>query len=272
MTTADVAVGTVASPSTWAPLRRKVFRALWAAQLFANIGTWMQVVGAQWLLIGEPNATTLVALVQTAISLPLVLLALPSGVLADVFDRRRLLIGAQTYQGLVAVSMAAITLSGRMTPVLLLTMTFALSCGAALMIPAWQAIQPDLVPREQIPSAMALSGVNINVARAVGPAIAGALVAAAGAGWVFAVNAVSFVAAATLVGRWRQPTKAAETPERLVAALWGRQPLRSPLPRRTPGAVANGAVHPAGQRAVCNSTRRTPLTNLVLTSYIFNIS
>ncbi|GAC1324897.1 MAG: MFS transporter [Mycobacteriales bacterium] len=229
-----MAVSAAASPSTWTPLRRKVFRALWAAQLFANIGTWMQVVGAQWLLIGEPNATTLVALVQTAISLPLVLLALPSGVLADVFDRRRLLMGAQTYQGLVAASMAAITLSGRMTPVLLLSMTFALSCGAALMIPAWQAIQPDLVPREQIPSAMALSGVNTNVARAVGPAVAGAIVAAAGAGWVFAVNAVSFAAAAALVSRWQQPAKAAETPERLVAALWagGRYVRHSPVVRR----------------------------------------
>lgn len=234
MTTADAPVAATAVPSTWAPLRRRVFRTLWVAQLCANVGTWMQVVGAQWLLIGEPNATTLVALVQTAISLPLVMLALPSGVLADVFDRRRLLVGAQTYQGLVAAAMALITLSGRMTPVLLLSLTFALSCGAALMVPAWQAIQPDLVPREQIPSAMALSGVNTNVARAVGPAVAGALVAAAGAGWVFALNAVSFTVAAGLVSRWRQPPRSADTPERLVAALWagGRYVRHSPVVRR----------------------------------------
>ncbi|MDQ6650226.1 MAG: MFS transporter [Actinomycetota bacterium] len=238
MTTADAPIARPApsgvAASTWSPLRRKLFRTLWVAQLCANVGTWMQVVGAQWLLVGEPNATTLVALVQTAISLPLVLLALPSGVLADVFDRRRLLMGAQAYQGAVAAAMAVITLSGEMTPVLLLSMTFALSCGAALMVPAWQAIQPDLVPREQIPSAMALSGVNTNVARAVGPAIAGALVAAAGAGWVFAVNAASFVVAAGLVSRWRQADKPAETPERLVAALWagGRYVRHSLVVRR----------------------------------------
>ena len=224
----------VATPSTWAPLRRKVFRALWGAQLFGNLGIWMHVVAAQWLLVDRPNATTLVALVQTAISLPLVLLALPSGVLADVFDRRRLLVGAQVYQALLAAVMAGITLSGSMSPEVLLGLTFALSCGAAVMIPAWQAIQPDLVPRDQVPAAMALSGVNTNVARAVGPAVAGALVAAAGAGWVFAVNAASFIVGASLVSRWRPALEADQAPERLAAALraGGRYVRHSPVVRR----------------------------------------
>lgn len=221
-------------PSTWAPLRRKVFRALWGAQLFGNVGIWMHVVAAQWLLVDQPNATTLVALVQTAISLPLVLLALPSGVLADVFDRRRLLVGAQIYQALLAAAMAGITLTGRMTPVVLLGLTFALSCGAAIMIPAWLAIQPDLVPRDEVPAAMALSGVNTNVARAVGPAVAGALVAAVGAGWVFAVNAASFIVGASLVSRWRSALAADPVPERLAAALraGGRYVRHSPVVRR----------------------------------------
>ncbi|GAC1608942.1 MAG: MFS transporter [Mycobacteriales bacterium] len=239
MTAVEAAVGTQTGPgpdagSTWAPLRSKVYRVLWGAQLCANVGTWMQVVAAQWLLVDEPHATTLVALVQTAISLPLVLLALPSGVLADVFDRRRLLVGAQTYQGVVAGAMAVITLTENMTPVTLLVLTFALGCGAALMIPAWQAIQPDLVPRGQIPAAMALSGVNTNLARAVGPAVAGAVIAAAGPGWVFAINASSFAVAAGVISRWRPPARAEAVPERLVAGLWagGRYVRHSPVVRR----------------------------------------
>jgi MFS family permease len=234
VTTAEAGVTPKPVTSTWAPLRRKVFRMLWVAQLCANLGTWMQVVGAQWLLIDEPNATTLVALVQTAISLPVVLLALPSGVLADVFDRRRLLMGAQLYQAVVAAVMALLALSGGMSPVVVLALTFALSCGAAVMLPAWQAIQPDLVPRDQVPFALALSGVNVNFARAVGPAVAGALVATAGAGWVFAVNAATFAASASLLSRWRSPDRSEEAPERLLAALWagGRYVRHSPVVRR----------------------------------------
>ena len=168
--------------SAWAPLRIKAFRALWLAQVGSAIGTWMQTVGAQWLLVEEPGADTLVAMVQVAAMLPVLVLALPSGALADILDRRRMLIGVQLFQACVAVALAALTVAGRMTPALLLTFTFLLGCGAALSLPAYQALIQDLVPRAQIRSAAALGGVAVNGARAVGPALAGLIIAQVGAG------------------------------------------------------------------------------------------
>ena len=155
--------------SAWAPLRIKAFRALWLAQVGSMIGT----VGAQWLLVKEPGADTLVAMVQVAAMLPMLVLALPSGALADILDRRRMLIGVQLLQACIAVALAALTVAGRMAPALLLTFTFLLGCGVALSLPAYQSLIQDLVPRAQIRSAAALGGVAVNAARAVGPALAG---------------------------------------------------------------------------------------------------
>ena len=180
------------TPSAWAPLRHGVFRALWLAVLFSQLGTWMQTVGAQWLLVDEPNAATLVSLVQTASMLPMLLLALPAGVLADSFDRRRLLIAVQLFQLAVGGILTGLTWAGQMTPALLLTLTFALGCGTAVTVPTYQAIVPDLVPRSQLPAASGLGGISINVARTAGPALAGLLVAQAGVAAVFALNAVTF--------------------------------------------------------------------------------
>ena len=123
---------------------------LWLAQLGSLIGTWMQTVGAQWLLVDQPAAETLVALVQTANMSPVFFLALPAGVFADVFDRRRLLIAVQTAALLVAGALAALTTAGRTTPALLLTFTFLLGCAQTLTMPAWQALIPELVPRSQL--------------------------------------------------------------------------------------------------------------------------
>ena len=206
--------------SAWAPLWLfPVFRALWIAQFASNIGTWMQTVGAQWLLID--TSPLLVALVQTASSLPIVLLALPAGAFADLVDRRRLLLGAQLVMFLAATTLAAATFLDVATPALILGLTFALGCGNAFAAPAWQAIQPDLVTRELLPQAAALNGLNMNIARAVGPAIGGFVVAAVGAGWVFALNAVSFVAIAAVVASWRAPAGTDTAPrERLVEAVW----------------------------------------------------
>ena len=206
--------------SAWAPLRYfPVFRALWIAQFASNVGTWMQTVGAQWLLID--HSPLLVSLVQTASSLPIVLLALPAGAWADLVDRRRLLLGAQLAMFLAASALAVTTFVGAASPALVLGLTFALGCGNAVASPAWQAIQPDLVDRELLPQAAALNGLNMNVARAVGPAVGGFVVAAVGAGWVFALNAVSFVAIAAVVASWRAPVRADGGPrERLVEALW----------------------------------------------------
>jgi MFS family permease len=206
-------------PSAWAPIRYyPVYRALWIAQFASNIGTWMQTVGAQWLLVHR--SPLLVSLVQTAASLPIVLLALPAGAWADLVDRRRLLLGAQVAMFLAAGALAGATFLGRATPAVILTLTFVLGCGNAVASPSWQAIQPDLVDRAALPQAAALNGVNMNLARAVGPAIGGVVVAAAGAGWVFALNAVSFVGIAASVASWRAPARAdAGAPERMVEAL-----------------------------------------------------
>src|SRR6266568_3682776 len=144
-------------------------------------GAWMQDVGAGWLMTSLSSSPSLVALVEAADSFPLMLLALPAGALADIVDRRRLLIAVQVYLLIVAGALGVLTLLDMMTAWMLLGFIFALGVGTAMMLPAWSAIVPDLVPAEQMPSAVALNSVAINAARAVGPAIAGVLVAAVGA-------------------------------------------------------------------------------------------
>jgi len=224
-----------AKESAWAPLRVKAFRALWLAQVGSAIGTWMQTVGAQWLLVDEPGAATLVALVQVAAMLPVLLLALPAGALADILDRRRMLFGIQVFQACVAAALAALTVAGRMTPALLLTFTFLIGCGTALTLPAYQALIQDLVPRAQIRSAAALGGVAVNGARAVGPALAGLIIAQVGPGAVFALNALSFVVFCVVLVVQRRPAVAVEAaPERLTSAIraGGRYVRNSPAVRR----------------------------------------
>lgn len=191
MTNSDQAEA--AAPLAWAPLRHRVFRMLWIAQVFSLVGTWAQTVGAQWFLTVESGRPELVALVQTANSLPVLLLALPAGALADVLDRRRMLIVVQTGMAVVAVALAVDTLTGHLGTAALLAFTAALGAGVALTGPALQATVPDLVPRAELPIAAALNGVAVNLARAIGPAIGGLLVALAGVGWTFAFNAVSYL-------------------------------------------------------------------------------
>src|SRR6202451_1477570 len=134
--------------SAWAPLRIAVYRNLFVAQLVSNIGTWMQTVGAQWFLVEHHSSAPIVALVQTASLTPTLVLGLFGGVFADLFDRRRLLIVIQTYAVLAAAVLATLAFTGVLTPTWLLVFTVAIGCGSALTAPAWQAIQPELVPRE----------------------------------------------------------------------------------------------------------------------------
>jgi MFS family permease len=181
-----------APTSPWAPLAHPAFRVIWVASLVANLGTWMQTVGAQWLLVEHSAGSTLVALVQSASSLPVLLLTLPAGVLAEFLDRRRLLLAAQGFQLAVAAVLAALTVLGLTSPALLLVFTFLLGCGTAAQIPAYQAFIPDLVPRSELGPAAALGSISVNLARAVGPALAGALVPVLGVSGLFAANAVSF--------------------------------------------------------------------------------
>ena len=221
--------------STWAPLRSPVFRALWIAQFVSNLGTWMQMVGAQWMLVGDPRAAVLVPLVQTAATLPVMLLALPSGVLADLIDRRRLLIATQGAMAATVGALATLTGAALTTPTVLLLLLFIIGCGQALTAPAWQAIQPDLVPAEQIPAAAALGSMSMNGARAIGPAIAGVLVSLAGPTLVFALNAVSFAGIVLVLVMWRRPTVEQSYPsERALAALsaGGRFIRSAPIVRR----------------------------------------
>lgn len=207
-------------PGAWAPLRSPVYRRLWLAQVVSNVGTWMQTVAAQWLIVTVSGSAALVGLVQTASTLPVVLLAALAGVLADVLDRRQVLVVVQLAMVVVAAALAVLTFASVTDPVVLLGFTFVLGCGAAFVAPAWQAIQPELVPRAQLPQVSALGAVNMNLARAVGPALGGVLVAAAGAGWVFALNAASFLVVAGAVWSWRREARVDPAGrERLSAAL-----------------------------------------------------
>jgi MFS family permease len=223
------------APSAWAPLKVAAFRSLWLALLASNIGTWMQTVGAQWLLVEQSGTDTLVAVVQTASTLPIVLLALPSGALADTFDRRRLLIAVQLFLTATGVVLTTLTLTGHMPATLLLTLTFVLGAGQALTGPAWQSLIPELVPRPQLASASALGAISMNLARAVGPAVAGLLIARSGAGVVFGLNTVTFALFALVLWRWR-PTSALAPgmPERFTAAVrsGSRYVRHSPVVRR----------------------------------------
>ncbi len=188
-----------------------MFRGLFIAALTSNIGTWMQTVGAQWFLVERKASPTAVALVQTASLTPTLLLALFAGALADRVDRRWLLIVVQAYAAVATAVLTALTVAGVLDTASLLVLLFAIGCAAAVTTPAWQAIQPELVPREQLRSAASLGGLAVDLARAVGPPIAGLLVAWAGAEWVFAINAVSFVAVIAALLAWKRTPSAPVT-------------------------------------------------------------
>ncbi|WAP51603.1 MFS transporter [Arthrobacter sp. ATA002] len=204
--------------SPWAPLRRRMFLILWLANLGSSIGTWMQTVGAQWFLVENSSNPALVSLVQTANLMPSLLLGLIAGFLADAFNRRRLILGANLFAAGAAAVLTVIAAVGLLDPDSLLLYTFLIGCGVALAQPAWQAINPDLVPWEEIRAASALSSMAVNGARAVGPALAGGLVSLFGPAFVFGLNAVSFVGTAVAVYIWRAPP-GPDDPERMGEAL-----------------------------------------------------
>jgi MFS family permease len=200
------------------PLRIGVFRALWLAVLVSNIGSWMQTVGAQWLLVDEHASPAVIALVQTASSVPVLLLGIPSGVLAEFVDRRRLLIGVQAFQVAAGVALTVLTAVGAVTPPLLLAMTFLIGAAAALQLPAYQALVPEIVPGPMIRDAAALSSISVNVARAIGPAAAGLVIARAGVPFVFAANALTFSIFLVVLLAWRSYQPPAIHPEPFLDA------------------------------------------------------
>ncbi len=208
------------SPSAWSPLRHPVFRALWIAGLVSDFGAWMHQVGEAWLMTSLSPSPLLVALLQSADSLAIFLFSLPAGALADVVDRRRLAILTQAWLLLAAFGLGVLTLGGAITPWLLIGLSFVMSIGAAMDAPVWQAIVPELIPRGELPQAVALGGVSINVARAIAPALGGLLVAAAGPAAVFLLNAATFVYVIAVLARWRPKVVATKIPtERLLGAI-----------------------------------------------------
>ena len=211
----------VAGSSAWAPFRSPDFARMASAQFVSNVGGWMQTVGAQQLMLTLTTSATLVALIQTAAALPIALLAVPAGALGDVVDRRRLLIGSQSFMLLAAAALAGLAFAGLVTPVALLGLIFAVGIGQTLTSPTWQTLQPELVAPEDRPQAIALGAVNMNLSRAIGPAIGGALYAATSASVLFLVNAVSFVPVIGAVARWRDRRRPASAvgPEHIGQAV-----------------------------------------------------
>lgn len=205
----------------WSPLRQPVFRALWLAILASNIGTWVHEVAAAWMMTGLSASPLMVAAVQAATTLPVVLLALVAGTLADRIDRRRYLIAAQAWLLFVATTLAVLAQLDRIGPVTLLLLTFGLGIGAALTMPAQAAIVPELVARAQLAPAVALNSVAMNIARALGPALGGLVVAQAGVGWAFAINAASFLGVIVVLWRWRRSAGVPSLPPERFAAAFG---------------------------------------------------
>lgn len=206
----------------WAPLANSVFRALWIASLASNIGTWMQNVGAGWLMTELNSSPLYVALIQTATSLPVFLIGIPAGAAADLFDRRRLLIFTQAFMAVAAGLLGWLTFIGKASPIVLLLTTFALGIGSTLNSPAWQAVLPEIVPRRDLPQAISLNSVGFNLARAVGPAIGGFLLAAFNPGSVFLLNALSFIGVIIVLYLWKRAPRQQSTTvnEGIVSATW----------------------------------------------------
>ena len=212
--------GSTTEASPWAPFARPVFRMMWIAGVVSNIGSWMQATGAAWFMTSLSPSPLMVALVQAATTIPSVLFALPAGALADMLDLRKYLIGTQLFMVAAAFLLGATTFLGVVTAWTLLAYTFALGLGTAMMLPGWVAITPELVPRSELPSGVVLNSVGVNVAKTVGPAFAGALIAVAGPGAVFMLNALSFVGVVWALVLWRRrPDHSRLSGERLVPAM-----------------------------------------------------
>jgi predicted MFS family arabinose efflux permease len=206
--------------SPLAPFRLPVFRMLWITWLMANISMWMNDVAAAWMMTSLTASPIWVALVQTASTLPVFLLGLPSGALADILDRKRYFLVTQLWVAAVALLLSAVIFFGAVSPPLLLALTFANGVGLAMRWPVFAAIVPELVPRPQLPAALALNGVSMNASRIIGPLVAGALIASAGSAWVFVLNALLSMGAAVIILRWKR----VHTPHPL-----GREGLRNAM-------------------------------------------
>ena len=220
----DPAATSVPSPPRanggWAPLRYTGFRRLWLAQFTSNIGSWMQTVAAQWVMTSLTSSAFLLSAISAAGSIPVLLFAIPAGALGDLVDRRRLILVGQLVMLAAAAVLAILSAVGGLTPWVLIALLFVIGAGGALGAPTWQTLQPEFVPAELRTPAIQLGSVNQNLARAVGPAIGGLLLAATSAALVFGVNAASFVAVVGVVMITRIPTRTSDLPrEHAFAAV-----------------------------------------------------
>ncbi|MBX9897565.1 MAG: MFS transporter [Qipengyuania sp.] len=202
------------------PLASRTFREIWAANTLSNLGSLIQLVGASWLMISLTTSEQMIALVQASTALPLMLLALWSGTIADRFDRRDVMMMAQAFTMIASAALAFCAWAGWLSPWSLLIFTFLIGCGGAMKTPAWQAAVGEMVPRAALPSAIALNSVGFNLARSVGPAIGGLIVAAGGPAVAFVANALSNIGMLAALRRWRRPRTTRTLPrESFIAAI-----------------------------------------------------
>ena len=229
--------------TTLSPFRHRIFLLVWSASLVSNFGAVIQTVGASWLMTLLAPSPDMVALVQACATLPIMLLSLPAGAAADLFDRRKVMLAAQALMLAVSIALAVTATLGVVGPWLLLVFTFLLACGTALNGPAWQSAVGDLVPRSDISAAVSLNALNFNIARSAGPAIGGLLVASLGPHAAFIVNVFSYFGLILVLLTWRNPRQAGDLPpEPMRAAVrTGIRYARRSLPVRR--VVLRGAVY-----------------------------
>lgn len=207
-------------PPALLPLRNAVFRRMWLAFVVSSLGVWLQNTGAGWLMTTLSPDPLTVSLVQAATILPMCLLALPAGAIADIVDRRLFLLLTQGWTMIAATILATLTLLDMITVWSLLTLTFAIGIGSAMTAPAWGALAPELVPRNDLVQAIALNGIGFNLARAIGPALGGVLVLVGGSGLTFALYAVSFTAVLGALFSWRREKYSSSLPrEHFLSAV-----------------------------------------------------
>ena len=205
--------------AAWEPLREPLFRSLWIAAVVSYTGTWMQNVGAGWLMTQLTTSPLMVSLVQAAAAVPVFLVVLPAGALADMVDRRRLLLFTQSWMIFAAAALGVLTLLHAVNPWMLLAFTFVMGLGAVMNDPAWQAITPEVISPGRHAAAVALNSAGFNVARAVGPALGGVIVALAGSGWSFLLNAASFFGVIVFLYRWKRPPQEPQAEKGLYGAI-----------------------------------------------------
>lgn len=207
-------------PNAFSPLRSRIFLAVWIAAMTSNIGSLIQSVGEKWQMTQLTPSTLLVALVETGTTLPILVLGLAAGAIADIVDRRRWLITTQVFMMTVAAILSLLTFLRMINPTTLIVMAMLIGIGSALSMPAFQAIVPELLLKRDLSGGVALNSAGYNISRAIGPALGGLIVGWLGAGWAFLLNAVSFLAVVAVLWKWRRHAPSQDLPsERFLGAM-----------------------------------------------------